>query len=85
LKRADILRKFVLYGTGACHLCEVAEGMVLEALAALPDTEVEKEDISESDELFDRYGVLIPVLAHPDGRELRWPFKSEELSGFLHS
>jgi hypothetical protein len=40
-------------------------------------------DISESDDLFQRYGLLIPVLRHPDGQELNWPFSQEQLALFL--
>jgi Glutaredoxin-like domain (DUF836) len=79
------VKKFVLFGTSACHLCEVAEGMLHEALRASGDLEMEKVDISDSDELFERYGILIPVIAHPDGRELRWPFQEDELLRFLGS
>ena len=45
----------------------------------------EKCDISESDELFARYGLTIPVLASPDGRELCWPFTASQLQQFLRS
>jgi hypothetical protein len=43
----------------------------------------DKVDISTSDELFERYGVRIPVLQRPDGRELGWPFSGTELAEFL--
>ena len=76
-------KDFVLYGTSACHLCEVAEGMLHEALAQVSDIQMRKEDISESDELFERYGLMIPVLADSGGRELRWPFDRAELAKFL--
>ena len=71
---------FTLYGTSACHLCEIAEQMLAAEVSA-----VEQVDISDSEELFKRYGVRIPVLRHPDGRELDWPFKPEELAAFLLS
>ena len=41
-----------------------------------------KVDISESDQLFERYGIRIPVLRHPDGAELDWPFSPGELRLF---
>ena len=69
-----------LYGTSACHLCELAE-MLLQGLEE--KLLYVKIDISESDALFDRYGLLIPVLQHPDGRELGWPFTAEQVSGFI--
>jgi hypothetical protein len=45
----------------------------------------DKVDISTSDRLFERYGVRIPVLRHPDGRELGWPFSEADLAAFLAS
>lgn len=72
-----------LYGTSACHLCEQAEALLLETLAIRPQWHYLKVDISESDQLFERYGLLIPVLALADGRELRWPFSAGALVAFL--
>ena len=45
--------------------------------------EYDKVDISESDELFQRYGLLIPVLQDPQGEELRWPFDAADLGRFI--
>ena len=42
-------------------------------------------DISGSDELFAGYGERVPVLRHPDGSELNWPFSVAEASAFLDS
>jgi len=70
--------RLTLYGTSACHLCELAEKMLQELALHYG-----KVDISESDALFERYGVLIPVLRHPDGRELNWPFTSAQLTEFI--
>jgi len=78
------MQEFRLYSTGACHLCDVAEGLLREqqAARALRYTRV---DISDSDALFERYGMRIPVLARPDGRELNWPFDAAALGDFLDS
>lgn len=73
---------FTLYGTSACHLCEVAEDMLQSLCAAAPGFEYSKVDISDSDDLFQRYGVRIPVLADPQCRELDWPFSPEQLWTF---
>ncbi len=40
-------------------------------------------DISGSEALFARYGIRIPVLQHPDGRELGWPFSADQLAVFV--
>lgn len=72
----------ILYSTDACHLCEQAERLLL------PWVErgllVAVDDIADSDELFARYGELIPVLRRTDtGAELNWPFDAEALASFL--
>ena len=77
------MKTYTLYGTDACHLCDIAGAMIDDALSRLQGVKIEKVDIVDSDELFDRYGVSIPVLRHPDGRELNWPFSAEQLQPFL--
>ncbi len=69
---------YTLYGTSACHLCEDAQA-ILNDMGVFYRT----EDISESDALFERYGLLIPVLRHESGSELNWPFDAAQLRGFL--
>ena len=79
--------RFTLYGTSACHLCEIAEQMlqVQSQRQAATAFAFDLVDISESDTLFERYGMLIPVLRHPDGRDLNWPFSASQLEDFLAS
>ena len=77
--------RFILYGTSACHLCEIAEQMLQLQQQTGSAFAFDKVDISESDTLFERYGVLIPVLQHPDGRDLNWPFSQSQLQQFLAS
>lgn len=77
------MSSFSLYGTSACHLCEMAEQMIDQMSARGAAIALQKVDISESDELFERYGLLIPVLANAAGAELRWPFTEEELATFV--
>lgn len=79
------MKVFSLYGTSACHLCELALGMVEAQCSLRQDIAVEEVDISESDTLFERYGLRIPVLQHPDQRELNWPFSPSQLQDFLAS
>jgi len=66
-----------LYATSACRLCEQAEAVLASVQWPIAIT-VEVVDVSESDELLQRYGQRIPVLAVPqaDGslQELQWPF-----------
>ena len=72
----------LLYGTSACHLCEEAELLLMPWVAA--GLRVLVEDISESDVLFERYGLVIPVLRRCDsGAELHWPFDARAIALFL--
>jgi len=73
----------VLYGTSACHLCEVAEELLAHHHENVGEITYQLSDISESDDLFQRYGVRIPVLRRSDGAELDWPFSPSQLRTFL--
>jgi hypothetical protein len=72
-----------LFGTLGCHLCEVAEDVLM------PFVEhgllVELVDIAENEKLFETYGLRIPVLRRVDtGEELDWPFDdSDRVAAFL--
>ena len=67
-----------LYTTPGCHLCELAEDILYaEGLRFDP------VDIADDLDLIKRYGVRIPVLAHPDGRELGWPFDATAVCQWL--
>lgn len=66
--------RYVLYGTGGCHLCEEAESLLL-TLARSRPLAWRGQDIIEDEALVTRYGEAIPVLYdRQDQRELRWPF-----------
>lgn len=72
-----------LYGTSACHLCEVAQDL-LRATLSPEFFEINLVDIADNDSLIERYGVRIPVLRRDvDGSELNWPFDVEALIAFL--
>ncbi|MDO8862416.1 glutaredoxin family protein [Haliea sp. E1-2-M8] len=73
----------MLYGTSACHLCEQAESLLQQATREGLAGDFIKVDISDSDDLFARYGLRIPVLKRRDGAELGWPFGAAELAAFL--
>lgn len=73
-----------LYGTLGCHLCEVAEALLVQVLAQRGDWQIECVDIADSDALLQRYGELIPVLRRDrDGAELHWPFSAEQALALL--
>jgi len=75
----------VLYSTEACHLCDEAVKILVEAHQTLT-FEVYVEDIAESEELVERYGLKIPVLFDEQtGKELNWPFTFSEVQEFISS
>ncbi|HEY6529620.1 MAG TPA: glutaredoxin family protein [Cellvibrionaceae bacterium] len=83
------MRRFYLYSTLGCHLCEDAEALLLpllaEAQAAGFDIEIEVIDIAEEN-LIDEFGMRIPVLrCVSTAVELDWPFDSERLRLWLFS
>lgn len=62
-----------LYGTSACHLCDQAEALLVQAASAR-HLEWCYVDIALDDALVERYGLRIPVLLAENGHELGWPF-----------
>ncbi|MGJ8685965.1 MAG: glutaredoxin family protein [Spongiibacteraceae bacterium] len=78
------MTQLLLYGTSACHLCELAEQLLANILANGHDWQIELIDIAEDDGLITRYGELIPVLSRAiDGAELHWPFNEIEVMAFV--
>jgi len=78
------MRELELMGTLGCHLCEVAEGVVISALEA-GAYDVYHVDIAEDDVLLDKYATRIPVLVDVEsGKELGWPFDRPQLRQFLN-
>ena len=75
----------ILYSTAACHLCEQAEAILARAAHELPGVTYRITDISDSDELFQRYGWHIPVVRFDDGLELYWPFDDRALRQHLQA
>jgi hypothetical protein len=72
-----------LLGTVGCHLCDEAEQVLLASLD-LYSVQVEVVDIAESDALFDRFGIRIPVLRHESSNTcLDWPFADAEVAHFV--
>ena len=71
------------YVTDHCELCEQAEAVLVRTPLDTP-IPVEVVDIAESEELVEQYGTRIPVLRmEPQGKELDWPFTSEDVIAFL--
>ncbi|MGO2487195.1 MAG: glutaredoxin family protein [Pseudomonas taetrolens] len=71
-----------LFGTLGCHLCEIAEEVVMPLVEH--GLMVELVDIADSDTMFEVYALRIPVLRRIDtGEELGWPFDTEQVVHFL--
>ena len=86
--------RLLLFSTAACHLCEQALELLQPFLQQGMQQGLEEHrrgswslsevDISESDDLFQRYGLIIPVLHHAaSGNELHWPFDADSVQRFL--
>ncbi|POP53031.1 glutaredoxin family protein [Zhongshania marina] len=75
--------EFELYGTSACHLCELAEAVLAELLVDETAWQIELIDIADDDDTLARYALKIPVLRSvEDGRELQWPFDASSVREF---
>lgn len=83
MPETDTGERYILYSTSACHLCEIAEQLLQAQRNAGCGVAWDTVDISESDALFERYGLLIPVLRAPGGAELNWPFTAQQLQEFF--
>ena len=76
---------FYLFTTSGCHLCEQAEVLLKPVMNET--RQLHLEEISESDDLMNKYGIRIPVLgAYTSGgqwQELGWPFGPAEIERFI--
>ena len=71
-----------LFGTLGCHLCELAEEVLMPLVEH--GLMVELVDVADSQALFEAYGLRIPVLRRVDtGAELGWPFDAEQVVRFV--
>ena len=68
-------------GTG-CHLCEQARA-IAGPVAAQAGYSLLEVSITGNAELTAVYGIRIPVLGTPDGRELGWPFSAGKVRRWL--
>lgn len=75
--------ELVFYTTAQCHLCELAEALLVNTPMPKP-VPVDAVDIAKSESLVAQYGTRIPVLRRNDtGAELDWPFDRDQLLDFL--
>jgi len=73
----------VLLSTEACHLCELAQQVLMQVHQHQP-LEVYLQDICEDEGMVENYGTRIPVLLDEDTRsELGWPFDADSVLNWL--
>lgn len=76
---------YILYGTSACHLCEIAEA-IIQSARITQNFKLQKTDIAEDDTLISQYGTKIPVLyCEKTKQSLEWPFDEVKLAQFLNA
>jgi glutaredoxin len=63
-----------LYTTAGCHLCELAQDMLIDL-----DCHIRYVEIGDDDDLVSQYGVRIPVLKFTDNSEFDWPFNQQDI------
>lgn len=81
-------KKFNLYGSEGCHLCEQALTLCLSVIAVEelnPIDIVEQERVAhETSTLVELYGVHIPVLERlSDNQKLFWPFDAQQIKSLV--
>jgi arsenate reductase-like glutaredoxin family protein len=73
------MTQLVLYITSHCHLCEQALTLLVNLKQQYAINWLTKE-ISEDDDLIEKYGIRIPVIQRVDNQsELNWPFSAEDI------
>ncbi len=75
----SVTSRLILLGTSACHLCEQAEDLLIQA-----NIDYQKIDIAEQEQWQARYAIKIPVLLNTQcQQELCWPFTIEDIHAFI--
>lgn len=70
-----------LYTTLGCHLCAQLEALLV--TLAVREVRLERIEISDSDDLVERYGMRLPVLVDGEGAELDRGFDPGRLAAWL--
>lgn len=79
------VKRLFLYTTSACHLCEQAQNL-LEPILLKGTFQLQLVEISDDDELMERYGLRIPVIRRDDSNaDLGWPFDEAQVKQYLQS
>ena len=71
-----------LYSGPHCHLCEQAKTLLYPLLQEA-GWQLREVNIATDAQLQSLYGVRIPVVVSPDGREKGWPFSAGQIRRLL--
>ncbi|SET28067.1 glutaredoxin family protein [Thalassotalea agarivorans] len=75
------MKKYQLYSSDGCHLCEQAHALISELIS---ENTLNVIDIVESEQLVARFGVHIPVFENTETQELvYWPFDKSMIAKVL--
>lgn len=79
------MRKLILYTSLGCHLCEQALAVINPMLGEF-DLSLQQQEISDCDDLMDRYGVRIPVVRLESAElDLGWPFDAQDFERYIEA
>ncbi|NOQ94948.1 MAG: glutaredoxin family protein [Methylophaga sp.] len=70
--------QITLYTTAGCHLCDLADAILL-ALSEQHHLDILYTEIGDDDDLVECYGIRIPVIRFSDGTEIGWPFEQHDI------
>jgi hypothetical protein len=76
------MKDLSIYTGPQCHLCDQAKKILLPLLSARGWKLIEK-NIQGKAALIDAYGLRIPVVVFPSGREKGWPFTTAQIVTLL--
>jgi len=77
-------RSVIIYSGPNCHLCDEAKS-ILEPVLSKRGWHLIVVDIQDNASLKEKYGLRIPVVLLPDGREKGWPFTAAQIARMLTS
>jgi hypothetical protein len=81
---AQLKRDLIIYTGPNCHLCDEAKSILAPVLSKR-GWHLIVADIHDDVALKEKYGLRIPVVLLPDGREKGWPFTAAQIARMLTS
>jgi len=75
--------RLTIYSKPGCHLCDEMKALVRTTIANHADVTLEEIDISNDDDLLDRYGFEIPVLMIDGRKAAKYRVSREDLKRMI--